>query len=209
VRHALAAALLLAGCGAPPPKMEIAAAPRGGITAAPRVEIAAPQWAEALRVAADHGVVGFARYCIGGTGRPALMTERLKADGFTATPEEATPEAPFRREVWRNAGRPFFVTVVEGGAGCTVVAPFADGDHAAALLSRAMQRVADEGGPVAPLLVPAQEAPGGGAREERYQIRPNNGPLVMEIRLRANPPGSNRVALILVATLTRDNATRT
>ncbi len=194
MKRALAAALLLAGCApAAPPKPEVVATPQ----------------AEALRVAAELSMAGFAHFCMGGVGRPALMTERLKADGFTPTPEEATPAAPFRREVWRAAGRPFFVAVVEGGAGCTVVAPFADGDHAATLLSRAMQRVAEDGGPVAPLLVPANEAPGGGAREERFQIRPNNGPLVMEIRLRANPPGSNRVALILVATIARDNATRT
>jgi len=193
VRRALAALLLLAGCAAPPPK--------------PAVVAALP--AERLRLAADVSMAGFAHYCMGGVGRPAVMTERLKADGFTPTPEEATPAAPFRREVWRAAGRPFFVAVVEGGAGCTVVAPYADGNHAAALLGQAMERVASEGGPVAPLLVPANEAPGGGAREERYQIRPRNGPLVMEIRLRANPPGSDRVALILVATIARDNATRT
>ncbi len=194
----LAALLLLAGC---------AAAPQVGGT--PAKPVAGADRAVLLRAATGLTMAGFAQYCMGGVGRPALMSERLKADGFTAVAEEATPAAPFRREVWRADRRPFFVAVIEGGAGCTVVAPLADGDHATGLLARAMQRVSEEGGPVAPLLVPANEVPGDGAREERYQIRPRNGPLVMDIRIRTNAPGSDRPALILVATITRDNALRT
>lgn len=191
--RALAALLLLAGCAAPPPPKPVSGVDRAVL----------------LRAVTDITMAGFAQYCMGAVGRLALMTERLKADGFTAVPEEATPAAPFRREIWRTDRRPFFVAVIEGGAGCTVVAPLADGEHAATLLARAMQRVTEEGGPVVPLLVPANEAPGDGAREERYQIRPRNGPLVMDIRLRTNAPDSNRPVLILVATITRDNATRT
>ncbi len=196
MKRALAAlALLLAGCAtAVPPKPAIVATPAEPVL---------------LRAATDLAMGGFAHYCMGAVGRPELMTERLKADGFAPVPATEVPAAPFRQEFWRGPLRPFLVSVVEGGAGCTVVALRADAEHAMALLSRAMQRVADEGGPVAPLLVPANEVPADGAREDRYQIRPRNGPLVMDITIRTNATNPARPALILVATIRRDNATRT
>lgn len=195
MRAVLAAALLLAGCAtAPPPKPD---------------SVAAPAEPALLRAASELTMTGFAHYCMGAVGRPGLMTERLKADGFAPVPAAEVPPAPFRQEIWRGTRRPFFVSVVEGGAGCTVVAPRADAAHAMALLSEAMRRVAEEGGPVAPLVVPANEVPADGAREDRYQIRPRNGPLVMDITIRTNATNPARPALILVATIRRDNATRT
>jgi hypothetical protein len=193
VRAALAAALLLAGCATPPPKPEVVTVPETVV----------------LRAVTDLAISGFAQYCLGAVGRPALMVERLKADGFAPVPEANQPPAPFRQEIWRGAARPFIVSVIEGGGGCSVVAPRADTAHAMALLGQAMQRLVDEGAPVAPLVAPAAEPLADGAREDRYQIRPRNGPLVIDVSIRTNLPHATRPALILLATVRRDNATRT
>ncbi|MBX9595357.1 MAG: hypothetical protein K2X46_13385, partial [Roseomonas sp.] len=106
MKRALAAlALLLAGCAtAVPPKPAMVATPAEPVL---------------LRAATDLAMGGFAHYCMGAAGRPELMTERLKADGFAPVAAAEVPATPFRQEVWRGPLRPFFVSVVGGGAGCT------------------------------------------------------------------------------------------
>ncbi len=196
MRAAFLALVLLAGCAAQPvaPKPET-----------PRLE--SPEQA-LLRRATELAVLGFGRHCLNGVGRPPVMQESLKSDGYAPVPAAETPSAPFQHEFWRAPGQPFVISLVERGAGCTVIVPRADGELAASMLQRAMQAAADGGGNVArmePEAGPAEE----GWRDERYEVRPRQGGVVMEVRLRVNSRDPALPALILVASIRRDSATRT